>query len=66
MTTYRGYIISTNPFSPTLYKVAVEGRGGKIPNMLDGSFTSVGYVKELIDNYLSQQETKRGKTNPTE
>lgn len=66
MTNYRGYIISTNPFSPTLLKVSVEGRGGKIPNMLDGSFTSVGYVKELIDNYLSQQETKRGKTDPTE
>lgn len=66
MTTYRGYIISTNPFSPTLYKVSVEGRGGKIPNILDGSFTSIGYVKELIDTYLTMQETKRGKTNSAE
>lgn len=63
MTTYRGYIITPNPFSPTLYKVATEGRGGKIPSTLEGSFTSVGTVKQQIDSYLLKLETKRGKTD---
>jgi hypothetical protein len=61
MTKYRGYLITTNPFSPTLYKVATEGRGGRIPADLEGSFTSVGLIKEIVDHYLLAQEASRGK-----
>lgn len=56
MKNYNGYIIKPNPFSPTLYIVAVEGRGGKIPKALEGSFTSVATVIEIIDKY---QDTKK-------
>lgn len=67
MINYKGYIISTDPISPTLYSVATEGRGGKIPNILSGRFTSVSWVKTLIDKYLADQEEKpRGKANPKE
>lgn len=60
---YRGYIVSPHPASPCLLTVAVEGRGGKIPNMLQGLFTSHHTVKGVIDRYL---DMKGGKTNGTE
>lgn len=66
MTTYRGYLITPNPLSPTLYKVATEGRGGKIPDVLVGSFTSVGVIKGIVDHYLDNQEASRGKAAPKE
>lgn len=67
MTNYRGYLISTDPISPTLYSVATEGRGGKIPNVLSGRFTSVSWIKTVIDDYLDKQPEKtRGKTDPKE
>lgn len=53
MKTYRGYIISPVPHSPTLLKVAVEGQGGKIPNVLIGMFTSYTAVTEIVDKYLA-------------
>lgn len=66
MTAYRGYLITPNPFSPTLYKVATEGRGGKIPNALEGSFTSVGVIKGIVDRYIDAQEVSRGKASTKE
>lgn len=57
---HRGYLISTHPLSPNLYKVATEGQGGKIPNVLDGKFTSPTVAMEHIDNYL---DTIKGRTN---
>ena len=64
---YRGYIISSDPISPTLYSVATEGRGGRIPTVLEGRFTSVQWVKGLIDVYLANQEEKtRGKASTKE
>lgn len=64
MISYKGYLISTDPFSPTLYTVATEGRGGKIPKVLEGRFTSVHWLKERIDHYLAGQEEKtRGKAS---
>lgn len=64
---YRGYIISSDPVSPTLYSVAVEGRGGRIPAVLESRFTSTQWVKSLIDVYLANQEEKtRGKASTKE
>lgn len=63
---YRGYIISADSAFPSLLSVAVEGRGGKIPNVLSGRFTSHREVTNLVDHYLEQSEAKaRGKTSPT-
>ena len=64
---YRGYIISSDPISPTLYSVATEGRGGRIPSVLEGRFTSAQWVKNQIDAYLANQEEKtRGKASTKE
>lgn len=67
MKTYRGYLITTVPHSPTLVKVAVEGQGGKVPNVLLGMFTSTTSVMELIDKYLADKESQEavnGKARP--
>ncbi len=69
---YKGFIISSAPTSPSLYKVATEGQGGKIPNVLLGLFTSKDVVTQLIDMYLETQKgadngkttTKRGTQRP--
>lgn len=53
MKTYRGYIVAPVPHSPTLLKVATEGQGGKIPNVLNGMFTSYTAVVEIVDRYLA-------------
>lgn len=69
MKTYKGFIIKINPLSPTLYTVAVEGRGGKIPRNLEGSFTSVATVIEIIDKYLDNKKgtaKNDSQTDPTE
>jgi len=60
---YKGYIVKAHPLSPTLLTVATEGKGGKIPNVLSGLFTSHHTVKAIIDQYL---ETKGGKASVRE
>lgn len=54
---YRGYLIKPAQNNPKCYTIATEGRGGKIPNSMNGLFTSTGIAKQLIDMYL---ETKEG------
>lgn len=63
MTVYKGYILKVHPASPTLLTVATEGRGGKIPKVLEGLFTSKHTVTDLIDQYLA---SKGGKANARE
>lgn len=67
---YKGYIISTDTLSPNLYRVATEGRGGKIPNVLAGCFTKISEITTRIDGYLLTQEQGKkrndGKANPTD
>ena len=64
MKTYKGYILKHVPACPTLISVAVEGRGGKIPKALEGSFTSYGLIYELIDSYLAtKQDEQEGATD---
>lgn len=62
MKEYKGYLITPNPASPSLVKVATAGQGGKIPRVLEGSFTSYGVVEGLIDKYIESLEVRRGKT----
>lgn len=56
-TIYKGYIIKPFPSSPSLLTVATEGRGGKIPKILEGLFTSHNTVKQAIDFY-TESKTK--------
>lgn len=66
MKEHKGFYISPNPFSPSLVKVSTVGQGGKIPKILEGSFTSYGVAADLIDKYLDSLEVKRGKTSTKE
>ena len=66
MITYRGYILKHNIRSPNLIQVVTEGRGGKIPKVLEGSFTSHGSAKKIIDQYLEKQPTRRSIKNASE
>ena len=63
MSEYRGYLIKPCAASPMLVTVATSGQGGKIPNVLDSLFTSVGTAEQVIDAYLEQKELKNGKAN---
>lgn len=60
---YKGYLINPDKTYPSLLKIAVKGQGGKIPNVLDSLFTSLGTAKSAIDGYLLTKEMKSGKTN---
>lgn len=50
---YKGYQIKPSKENPSSYIVVTEGRGGKIPKVLDGLFTSMGIAKDRIDSYLT-------------
>lgn len=56
---HKGYLISPDKDYPTIYRVAVKGQGGKIPNVLLGMFTSPSVAMIVIDEYTGQKETKR-------
>lgn len=58
---YRGFLIKPHNGSPTLYVVSTAGKGGKIPAVLEGLFTSVGIVKSLIDKYEQNKPAKKDK-----
>jgi hypothetical protein len=59
---YNGFIISPFKISPGLSVIATEGKGGKIPNCLSGSFTSASKAKEEIDKYLNSKVKSDAKT----
>jgi len=50
---YRGYEIKPDKQYPSMLVVVTAGKGGKIPNVLSGLFTSKGLAKQLIDQYLT-------------
>ena len=52
MIEYKGYLIKPDRDVPTCYVVVTAGKGGKIPNVLDGLFTSPVYAKDAIDKYV--------------
>jgi hypothetical protein len=52
---YQGYQIKPHREVPTNYIVVTAGKGGKIPNVLDGLFTTPAYAKHAIDNYLASK-----------
>jgi hypothetical protein len=54
---YKGYDIKPHKEFPTSYIVVTEGKGGKIPKVLDGLFTSTGLAKDRIDKYLEVKQS---------
>jgi hypothetical protein len=53
---YSGYQIKPVKETPTLYHVVTDGKGGKIPNVLDSMFTTRQYAKDAIDSYLESKK----------
>ena len=59
---YKGYLIK--PVAKS-YSVSTAGRGGKIPDLMQGLFTSVGVAIQVIDSYLESKD-KKGKQDGEE
>ena len=55
---YNGYQIKPFPASPSCSLVVTDGKGGKIPNVLSGLFTSPTLAMQAIDTYLESKELK--------
>ena len=58
---YKGYIVKSDKNFPSLLTVAIVGRGGKIPAVLEGLFTSFGDVKQVIDTYTEGKDADKEK-----
>ena len=56
MIEYEGYQIKPHKEFPSNVIIVTAGRGGKIPNVLDGLFTSGLVAKEAIDRYLENKK----------
>jgi len=63
MITYEGYYIKKNPLYPNIVYIVTKGRGGKIPDVMKGMFTSEGVAKKIIDDYLKLREERERTTN---
>lgn len=63
MITYKGYYIKPTPRVANMHTIVVEGRGGKIPNVLGGMFTSPTIAKQKIDAYLKSKPAPKEKGN---
>jgi len=55
MKTYNGYIIKPAPVTPQHVVIVTEGKGGKIPKVLEGIFTSYTVAMTQIDEYLKSK-----------
>ena len=60
---HMGYFISPDKQIPTCCYISTMGKGGKIPDMLTGLFTSPTIAKKEIDRYLTIKDVKNAKTN---
>lgn len=58
---YKGYQIKSSPLSPKSCIIVTSGRGGKIPDVMNGMFTSIGVAKSIIDVYTDMKEQTGGK-----
>lgn len=56
MVEYQGFQIKPYKEAPTCYVIVTAGRGGKIPNVLSGMYTTPTYAKEAIDLYLATKK----------
>lgn len=55
---YKGYLITPSEVNPHSYKIATAGRGGKIPDVMGGLFTSIGWAKNVVDLYVEAKGKK--------
>jgi hypothetical protein len=53
---YKGYYISPVKEHPKVYYISTVGRGGKVPDVMTGFFTSPTVAREIIDIYVASKE----------
>lgn len=56
---YKGYQVKPHKTYPSSIVVAVDGKGGGIPDVLNTLFTSRGVAKTAIDNYIEMKPVKK-------
>lgn len=52
---YRGYLIKPSALNSNSLTIALAGKGGKIPRMMEGLFTSKTYAMKMVDLYLDSK-----------
>ena len=55
---HEGYLIKPHKEVPTCYVVVTAGKGGKIPDVLSGLFTSPEIAKHEINRYVASKPKK--------
>ena len=55
---HAGYQIKPHKEYPSSYIVVTAGKGGKIPDILSGMYTSVGVAILAVDKYLIDKPKK--------
>jgi NCAIR mutase (PurE)-related protein len=64
---YKGYQIKPSKEAPKSYVIVTSGRGGKIPDVMSGLFTSPNLAMQIVDTYTdskgqdSGQEIRKGR-----
>jgi hypothetical protein len=58
---YNGYQIKPHKEHPKSYIIVTDGKGGKIPDVLGGMFTSPTICKAQVDKYLEYKEANNDK-----
>ena len=58
MIIYRGYQIKPSQTHPACLIVVTDGKGGKIPAVLEGMYTHSNMAQRDIDLYLDNKELK--------
>jgi NCAIR mutase (PurE)-related protein len=56
---YKGYQIKPHKSVPTVYIIVADGKGGSIPSVMEGVFTSPTIAKETIDRYKKEPENDK-------
>lgn len=55
---HKDYQIKPHKECPTCYIIVTDGKGGKIPDVLSGLFTSPSLAMENIDKYVESKIKK--------
>ncbi len=59
MLIYQGYQIKPVKETPSLNLIVTDGKGGRVPDILSGYYTTKQYAKDAIDVYINSK-TKKG------
>lgn len=61
---YKGYTIYKSA-NNVLWRIRLDGKGGSVPDVLTGQYTTYGTAKAAIDLYLDQKAGDKDGGNTT-